>query len=246
MNTRFAVVTGTSRGIGAAVAEQLAAGGWEVLGIARGRAAFEHPGYRHLALDLSDTASVEGTFSELDERGLLDGRQRIGLVNNAGVLDIEPAHEFDLQSLVRSATVNFCVPAWLAGWALRHAPREAALRIVDLSSGAAHGPYPAWGAYCATKAALRMTDQVLALELSELALHEGRDAAVFSYAPGVVQTAMQEQIRAADPARFPRRERFVELHATGALADPAGPAREIVGLLESDPDQRWNEGRFQG
>ncbi|MEO0651416.1 MAG: SDR family NAD(P)-dependent oxidoreductase [Planctomycetota bacterium] len=246
MESKLALVTGTSRGIGPAVAEELLARGWEVLGLARGRAAVEHERYRHLAVDLADTESVEGLFGELAERGLLDERERIGIVNNAGVLDIEPVHELDLSNLVRSAAVNLCVPAWLVGWALRNAPAAAALRIVDLSSGAAQGPYPAWGAYCATKAALRMFDAVVALELEEFELHAGRDVAVFTYAPGVVATAMQEQIRGSDPSRFPRRERFIALHEEGRLADPAGPAAEIAEQLESDPDQRLTESRYGG
>jgi NAD(P)-dependent dehydrogenase (short-subunit alcohol dehydrogenase family) len=246
MNPRIAVVTGTSRGIGAAIARELCERGWEVLGVARGHAGLEHEAYRHLALDLGDADQVDGLFGELAERGVLDGRERVGVVNNAGVLDIEPLHELDLRGFVASATVNLCVPAWLAGWALRHTPRPAALRIVDLSSGAAHGPYPAWGTYCASKAALRMIDQVLALELDELETHAGRDAAVFTYAPGVVATAMQEQIRASDPSRFPRRGKFVELYEQDRLADPAGPAREVADLLESDPEERWVERRFGG
>lgn len=246
MTDALALVTGTSRGIGPAIASELLERGWEVLGVARGRAGVEHPRYRHLAVDLADAESVEGVFTELAERGLFDGRQRIGLVNNAAVLDIEPAVDFDLAGLVHSATLNLAVPAWLSGWVLRTAPRTAALRIVNLSSGAAHDPYPAWGSYCATKAALRMVDQVLALELEEYEHHAGRDAAVVTYAPGVVATAMQEQIRGSDPSRFPRRDKFVALHEEGQLAEPAGPAREIADILESDPPQVWSERRFGG
>src|SRR5437773_12365783 len=57
----LAVVTGTSRGIGAAVADRLLEHGWDVVGIARHDASHDHPRYRHLRLDLADTAALAET-----------------------------------------------------------------------------------------------------------------------------------------------------------------------------------------
>ena len=58
-------------------------------------------------------------------------------------------------------------------------------------------------------------------------------ARVASVAPGIIDTDMQRQLRAADPARFPERARFDEFHRSGALSTPAQAAARLLALLES-------------
>lgn len=233
----LAIVTGTSRGLGAAVARALLSAGWSVCGFARGETAeeLEDPHYRHFRLDLADTGAVERLFEgELAKDGELRAASRVGLVNNAGVLDIEATDETRMEHLVRSFAVNSAVPTWLMGWCLRQVPATTPLRIVNLSSGAATRAYPGWSAYCASKAALEMAGDVLAEELAERPALLSRDVSVVSYAPGVVATEMQAAIRAADEGSFPRRARFEELHAQGQLVAPEEPAAEIARLLTAD------------
>ena len=69
--------------------------------------------------------------------------------------------------------------------------------------------------------------------------------AAIAYAPHVVATPMQEEIRDADTDDFPRRQRFVELHERDQLVPPQGPAAEIADLLEADDLPAWSERRFQ-
>jgi NAD(P)-dependent dehydrogenase (short-subunit alcohol dehydrogenase family) len=176
----------------------------------------------------------------------LDGRARIGLVNNAAALDIESIASARLEHLDRSLRVNVAIPVFLHGWLCRRAPRTAVLRIVDVSSGAADSAYPGWVAYCASKAALDMAGRVLAVELAEVPALQGRDLAVVSYAPGIVATAMQAQLRAASEAEFPRRARFLRLHEQGHLIDPVGPAAEIAALLASDGLPAFSRRHFGG
>lgn len=244
----FALVTGCSRGIGAATVRELLERGWEVLGISR-RSDFEHQdsvGFHHQSLDLADLASTSAYFTgAFHELARLDERPRVGLVNNAGRIDpVGPLSRVDLREFDAALRLNAAVPAWLAGQIARAVTR-APCRIVSLSSGAATSAYPGWGAYCASKSALRMADEVLALELDEFDELAGRDTRVFSFAPGVVATQMQEQIRAAELADFPRRERFEELHRDGMLVDPEGPAQQIAELLESGAGPRHQTLRYQ-
>ena len=246
---RLAIVTGTSRGIGLATAAALLERGWSVLGVARSAAPKElrRDGYEHARLDLSDLAAtgawLEGEYAP---RGALGDAERVGLVNNAALLQpVAAVHRLEPEALARAACANLAAPIWLAGFVLRHAPR-APVRIVELSSGAASSPYAGWSAYCATKAGLDMAARVLARELEEVDDLRGRDVAVVSYAPGVVATQMQAELRAADARDFPRRQRFVELHEGGELVDPARPAAEIADLLEADGLPPLSERRFQG
>ena len=67
---------------------------------------------------------------------------------------------------------------------------------------------------------------------------------ILSYEPGTVDTAMQEEARSRSLDEYPWGRLFRDLHASGALAPPAAPAREIVDFLERDGDARFSERRL--
>lgn len=229
----LALVTGTSRGIGLEVARTLLGRGWQVLGAARTAAPEDlGPGYEHTSIDLADLTRLESwARSALPER--LAGAPRVALVNNAALLDpVGPATALSLEALDAHLRVNLTAPTWLAGFVVAHAAEGSPVRVINVSSGAATRPYPGWTAYCAGKAGLKMTGEVLAEETAAYGVD--RDLSVVTYAPHVVATAMQDQLRATDEARFPMRERFVALHEDGELVDAAGPAAEIADLCAAD------------
>lgn len=229
----FALVTGTSRGIGLAVAQALLERGWSVLGVARSAAPNGlGPGYEHAQVDLGTLTAVE-PWAERVVAPRVSAAPRVALVNNAGVLDpVGPATELSLEDLDAHLRINLTAPTWLAGFVVRHVTDPAPVRVVNVSSGAANKPYPGWTAYCAGKAGLQMTGEVLAAEHE--AYGAARDLAVVSYAPHVVATAMQAQLRAMEEAVFPLRQRFVDLYERGELVDAAGPAAEIADLCAAD------------
>lgn len=242
---RLALVTGTSTGIGAAVARELLRRGWEVAGIARRKAGIEDARYRHLLADLQDalsaSASIERAFGAL----LAEPRwRRIGLVNNAAsVAGTGPVQRLDAAELVRVYSVNVAVPLWLMGFVARRSPREAAIRIVNLSSGAAVRAVPGLAAYCSSKAALRMGGMVFGEELASPLRPAGTpaDLSIVSYSPGVVDTEMQVASRSMPAEEFPWGGMFKDFAAQGLLAAPELPATEIAALLESDPGERFAE-----
>jgi NAD(P)-dependent dehydrogenase (short-subunit alcohol dehydrogenase family) len=157
-----------------------------------------------------------------------------------------PVHAVDLDAACDVFAINAAVPIWLTGWFLRATSRDADVRIVEISSGAATSAYPGWPLYCASKAALRMAGEVLAVEAREVAALQGRRVGVLSYAPGVVATAMQRDIRAVDPALFPRHQRFVELHEHGDLAAPEAPATDLAQRLEAAAWEPYEVARLGG
>jgi benzil reductase ((S)-benzoin forming) len=110
------------------------------------------------------------------------------------------------------------------------------LRVVNVSSGAAHRAVPGLAAYCASKAALRMAGMVAAAELDD-------DTAIYSYEPGVVDTEMQRAAREMPLDEFPSGAMFRQYHAEGRLAAPELPAADIVKFLESERAERFVEGR---
>lgn len=234
MPQRFAVVTGTSRGLGEAVAVELLERGWDVLGCARGEAPDAlagRSGYRHARVDLSDTDAVDRWAA-----GLLDGREpdEVALVNNAGTLaPIGALSDAGAADVTAALTVNVAAPLALMGAVIARAPREARVRVVNVSSGAASRPIPGWPTYCASKAALAMASAVQGAELDAMPRHAGRDVAVCSFSPNVVATDMQATIREQSADDFPDVERFVSLHDEGRLLSPEQPASALVDWIET-------------
>jgi benzil reductase ((S)-benzoin forming) len=246
---RIAIVTGSSSGIGQAVAASLVDRGWSVVGVSRRRSVIAHANYQHLALDLADVDATQTTFERRIAPLVADGRwTRAALVNNAASPESLSGFErIDPRTFVRVLTVNTVVPTWLMGFIVRHCPRDTALRIVNVSSGAAVAAYPGLAAYSSSKAALRMAGMVAAAELDspQRTTAFPRDTAILSYQPGAVDTPMQTAARAQDPVRFPWVEMFQSFQSRGLLVAPEAPAAEIVTFLESRSEPRIAERRLQ-
>merc|ERR1712129_593974 len=109
-------------------------------------------GYQHLQLDLSRALEAQAGIEGALGHDIFQGRSRIGLVNNAGVLQIEPIDRLGLHRASQAFMLNALLPAWLAGLVVQRSPEAAAVRILDVSSGAATNAYAGWGTYCASKA----------------------------------------------------------------------------------------------
>src|SRR5690606_9251492 len=103
--------------------------------------------------------------------------------------------------------VNTIAPMLLCQFVLQHYPLDRPLTIVNISSGAGRRPIPGWAAYCTSKAALDMYSQTIYLEEKE----RNRNIRVYSVAPGVVDTPMQETIRKSDPSTFSSLHSFILL-----------------------------------
>jgi len=245
---RVAIVTGTTAGLGHAVARQLLEHGWMVIGIARRPAPFAHDHYRHIPYDL---ASVVDDPTELEAQlALPNGSRvgRIGLVNNAAVPEgLMPVARLDPRQLARIYAVNLVAPIWLMGYAVRAAPHDTPLRIVNVSSGAATNGFAGLAAYGSGKAALRLAGMALAREWDTPSptARLRRDAAILSYEPGVVDTDMQRYARSRPPEEFPWAQMFHDFAARGVAVPPERPAREIVAFVESDSQPPFAERRLR-
>lgn len=216
------IVTGHTRGLGAAIAAELQSRGLAVLGLARGRSALA--GIEQAEVDMADPAALQAWLAGPALRDFLAGADAAYLVNNAGVVTpVGPLAAQEPAAVLQAVMLNVGAPLALAAAFVQAAP-DAVRRILHVSSGAGRNAYPGWAVYCATKAALDQNARAVQLD------GDARVLAV-SLAPGVIDTDMQAAIRATPDANFPLRERFVELKDSGGLTSPKDCARKLADYL---------------
>lgn len=225
MSDSLVFVTGGSSGIGLALASCVPFPA-RVIDVSRRGA----PGFEHLRADLSDPAGWDAV-AELFERELsgFEGERAV-LLHSAGVLTpIGFAGEVEAAAYRRNVLLNSAALQILGDAFLRALARsEATGLILNIGSGAASSAYEGWSGYCAGKAA---GDQWVRTAGLEQARRGGR-CRVISIAPGVVETAMQAEIRETGERDFPEVARFHELHDEGHLRAAEDVAREIWKIVE--------------
>jgi benzil reductase ((S)-benzoin forming) len=229
MTTSLIWISGGSSGIGRALALAVPWDGARVISISRSGP----EGIEHLGADLSDPASWPEVGRSF-ERELRDfDGERAVFVQAAGTVEpIGFAGEVDTAAYSTNVVLNSAAPQVLGHLFLaasRHL--EVPRHLVVLSSGAARSVYAGWSSYGAAKAAL---DQWVRNVGAEQAARGG--ARVISVAPGTVDTGMQAALRATSEDDFPSRQKFVDLHDAGKLADPDDVARDLWALLDRDLD----------
>ena len=227
-----AVVTGHSRGLGAAIAGHLLGRGMRVLGISRrgnDELARRHgDALREVLRDLSDsTGLIDWTRGGM-LADFLGGAATAFLVNNAGnVHPVGPLQMHDVVTVARAVSLNVAAPLILSAAFAANSAGVADRRIVHISSGAGSNPYSGWSVYCATKAALDHHARTTALDRIP-------GLRIASVAPGVIDTDMQAEVRATPEERFPDRRRFEELQRSGRLRSAEDAGRAVVDFLLSD------------
>lgn len=233
---QLAIVTGASRGLGLALAQQLLGRDRQLLTISRKpdpalaqRAQQQGASLEQWALDVAapDAAPrLEAWLSGLDAHAF----DRAVLINNAGVIgNVGPLERMDAPSISQVLRVNFEAAALLCAAFLRATRKwRAERRVLNVSSGAGRVAIAGWAAYCAAKAALDQLSRVMTLDEALLP----NPAKIVSLAPGVIDTDMQTQLRESDERSFPTLSRFKEFKATGQLAPPAEAAVRLITYLE--------------
>ncbi len=231
---QVALVTGASRGIGRAVAEELARAGAAMAvnyvadqaaadAVVDGIAA-EGGRARAFQADLAESVQVEALFSEvLDVFGRLDI-----LVNNAGLARYGPIRDYAIEDFDRLMAVNVRGPFLACRQAARRMADGGA--IVNITSTVTRVMLPNYGVYAATKGALEQLTRVLAKELGPRAI------TVNAVAPGPTDTDLFR--RGKTEAQI---ENLAGMAALGRLGAPHDTARVVAFL--AGPQGRWISGQ---
>ncbi len=225
MNTKI-IISGHSAGLGRALATYYLDKDCAVLGLARSETELRpSEKLQQYALDLSDTQALHILLSDGLMQRFVGDADEIVLINNAAtVAPNAVAGKQDVAAIGRAVALNITAPLILSNELIACKPAMANLKIVHISSGAGRKAYPGWSVYGATKAALDHHAQCVAAE-------KHKRVQIASIAPGVVDTEMQTQIRAADETAFPLRQRFVDLKQQGDLSSPADTAAMIAAMI---------------
>lgn len=223
-------ITGVSSGIGAALVSELLSSTEDILirGCSRRVPEIKDSRYKHYACDLTkeiDRNALAAAFfkdipAEATSLVLINNAGTLGAIGSVGHI---PQHTYDTLF-----STNLIAPTLLCGVFIANFQTLSVKKvIINISSGAANKDYAGWAAYCASKAALDRFTSVVAAEqeLQSFPVH------VNSFAPGVIDTPMQEEIRSSTQAAFPSLNRFLDLHKNGDLVSPSVIAHKIIHII---------------
>lgn len=222
------IITGGSSGLGLAIATR-APFEARIVDVSRSGPP-DGMGIEHHAADLAEPEGWTAVSERIEELVAQESPSRSVFVHAAGTLTpMGFAGEVDEAGYIRNVLLNGA-----AGQVLGHAylsairDQEGTHDLVMISSGAASSTYPGWSSYGAGKAALNQWVRYVGEEQKL----RGR-VRVSAIAPGVIDTAMQAQIRDMSEEDFPRVQRFRDLHQRGDLVQPEDAADRLWDAVES-------------
>lgn len=230
------ILTGASRGLGAAMAEQLLTRGTLLLTMSRhpsqaldAKAAAAGATLQQWSLDLADGAAAAARLEAwLEDRD--EPLSSATLINNAALAGkAGPIDEAEVDALAAVLRVGLEAPVLLTRAFLRatrawNVPRK----VLNISSGAGKKPLAGTAAYCAVKAGLDHFSRVVALDEAQ----RPTGTMIVSLAPGVIDTDMQSELRESDPRAFPDQPRFAAMKAQGQLTSVKDAATKVLAFLD--------------
>lgn len=243
---RSIVITGVSRGLGAALFDEFHAAGDRILALGRRFSQTQHQAERaqphRVRLRPTDLAHPAALPGAAELGSFVHDSAEVVLVHNAAVLKpVGAIGALAADQIQYALTVNAVAPMVLTNALIgtglvgpanvlgtevaANSGTAARLVVLFISSGAAHTPLGGWSVYSAAKRAGETFFEALAAQHAD-----DRRARVVNVQPGVIDTDMQATVRryAGAGVYFPDGARFVAAHERGQLPPPVEVARQII------------------
>ncbi len=230
------IVTGTSRGLGEALVVKLLNKSNILFTISRNdneKLAFlakkQSSKLANIKFDLNNLLEIEGLIEKIindTEKLDIDGYY---LINNAGILaPIKPIDKCLSGEIIKNFNVNALAPMIMTSCFIKMTNKfNVEKRVINISSGAGKKPYYGWGSYCSSKAAIDMFTRCIGVEQ----VNRKHPVKIISFAPGIIDTDMQAEIRRTKKEDFDQLERFVEFKEIGKLKSADFVAGKVIDLL---------------
>ncbi|MGN6646801.1 MAG: SDR family NAD(P)-dependent oxidoreductase [Cytophaga sp.] len=223
-------ITGTSYGLGKALAEKLVQrSNVYVFGIAR-TCTISHKQYEHIHADLGEPSQLK-LITELFKKAF-QKEDQLYLINNAGIVDpIRYTGKFSPDEIQKLFQVNLLSVVQLTNAFLQIPVSSFARRVIlNISSGAANKVSDGWALYGASKAGV---DHFSLHVARELEIDQQAHTRIFSVAPGVVDTRMQQKIRETPIESFSTLNRFLDLDANKQLVPADQVAQKLLQITDA-------------
>jgi NAD(P)-dependent dehydrogenase (short-subunit alcohol dehydrogenase family) len=216
-------ITGNSSGIGLGLTVEYLSRGYDVYGISRRGCPLQDSRLHDVQCDLAELDSVGPALQTL----LGDIRTLDLAVLNAGVLGaIRELHDTPMADVRRVMDINLWANKAVMDWL--HDSGMRIRQVVFMSSGASVNGNKGWSGYALSKAALNM--------MAQLYVHEFPDTHISSFAPGLVHTPMQDDIRDhVDSRRFPSTQVLKDAIGTESMPEPREAGRLLADAFEELP-----------
>ena len=222
------LVTGASRGLGRSIALAIAKSGATVIALARSSSELKEIEAKlktisgdsvAVSCDLSKSTDISNAsdfiLSKFDHLS--------GIVHNAGIINpIGNMLDTSRDDWELTLKVNLLGVQDLTRSLDDAIGGEKHTRVTTISSGAAQRSLHGWSAYCVSKAGLDMWTNCMAEE------GNSENISALAIAPGIVDTAMQEEIRSADESSFPLLQNFKDYYVNGELSKPDDVATKLL------------------
>lgn len=236
MANGFYLITGTSKGIGNALARKLIDEGNTVVGVSRTPSVeLGSRRYHHVAADIAELSGLDGIIERANETFRDQDFDFLCLINNASLIEplgsIEDCSASDIEAHLR---IGVTASMTLTSQFMRSfADERIRKKVVFISSGAAFHPMAGASLYCSSKAAITMFAECLGAEQKD----REHGFEVHSIGPGMVETPMQQTARSKSSDEFATAEFFKNAFREGRVKTPEEAVEGIYGLLLAEHEQ---------
>ena len=237
---KYFIITGTSRGIGEAIASKVLDEKHHIFCISRNKnqelinlSIKMQSKINYYSFDLNNVNGIDLLFEEIFKIISSDPKiESIYLINNAGVLSpVAPIEANKTENILKNVNINLIAPMIMTSNFIKHSNGlKLDKRIMNISSGSAKYLLPSQSCYSTSKAGLDSFSKSVSLEQ----IDKPFPVKVVSVYPGVIDTQLQSEIRSVRKEDFPYVDQFIQLSEEGKLQTPEYTAGKLIELLFSE------------